>query len=715
MANVLPNVAPPPYATPFLDWDDARLALIDGRQSIYKKLGNPSQAVGAGAGKGGTLVSREWMLWLNELVRQIDNIHIDDNGLQDQIADLAAVVAAIPPPVSGMGTFSVIPCLLNPSTLPTGLTPADAYQVLAYATDYDRVFIWTGTAFRSWNHDAGHVSFFMRAPGNGWVICSGGAAKISNSDGTLTDIVVPSLTDGVFVKGGTSYNGPNATPATAPDLNGVPGGSVTGSMPSHVHAYTPTGTVAGNLPNHEHEVSTNLALGRPKLIANGTNWGVTGTNAAHTHTLTPVGTLAGNLPDHSHIVSGNLALGRPKLIADGTNWGVTGTVASHTHTVTPSGTLSGNLPDHKHGVSGDASGGSSKVAVSSARQGSGTGTAWVLQGTVAGSLVLPAHTHNGVALNTGGALILGTDDIWGGEDSFVEDIGVVLSGSTGSVDLIHSHDSGSLSGEVNSGPDDTIPIFSDFPSTANAASDSHRHDSVLVTSGFTGDALSTHSHDAGAITVEVDAAVAVAHDHWHKLASSWVTGGITSGPIAISASSGLTFTNTSADHFHNLEGETAGITATSAISMTFTGASGTTSGTAPAWTPSANTADLHNHIAGGVTDGVYTAESGPIPITMTFSGTLGSTSSASIVWTASANTADLHNHIAGGVTDGLFLNESHDPIPLVIAFTGNASSTSGYTGDPIALTLTYTGGKGTLAVGTNGEPKCMTLMPYLRL
>lgn len=69
----MPNrsAPPPPFRTPFLDWDNTALDELNSRQSLYDKGG---QAAGRGTstgggkkGSGGTLVSWPWLKWFNDL------------------------------------------------------------------------------------------------------------------------------------------------------------------------------------------------------------------------------------------------------------------------------------------------------------------------------------------------------------------------------------------------------------------------------------------------------------------------------------------------------------------------------------------------------------------------------------------------------------------------------------------------------------------------
>jgi hypothetical protein len=88
------------------------------------------------------------------------------------------------------------------------LTANDA-GVLAYATDYDRLYRWTGAL--AWTDAPGQptrgtIAFFATAPGTGWALCNGAGATSSTSAGGTTGLTTPNLI-GQFIIASSSSGG----------------------------------------------------------------------------------------------------------------------------------------------------------------------------------------------------------------------------------------------------------------------------------------------------------------------------------------------------------------------------------------------------------------------------------------------------------------------------------------------------------------------------
>lgn len=81
---------------------------------------------------------------------------------------------------------------LNPDERPTNLTQSDL-GLLFYATDYDRVYRWSGTAWEDGPGQParGMVAFFQTAPVAGWAVADGRSATMTTSTGGLVQIVTP--------------------------------------------------------------------------------------------------------------------------------------------------------------------------------------------------------------------------------------------------------------------------------------------------------------------------------------------------------------------------------------------------------------------------------------------------------------------------------------------------------------------------------------------
>ncbi len=235
-------LAPPPYRTPFLDWDSKRLATIDGRQSFYKQ-GIAGKANGQGSqGSGGTLISHPWLIWLNDLI-----LYVTDRG---NLASIQSGVLA---------------------DLPTGFGPDDANREFYYVTNYDHLLRWTGSAWSCIDYNVGVVSGHIFAPTTaGWILCDGDGVATTQCmlpDGSLSPpFLIPNCL-GSYLKFG-AYGGALPDEATAPSLTGIPGGTVTGGgsisgtayMPDHEHTFFYEGSTDSNSSGHVHSFEAGVAL-----------------------------------------------------------------------------------------------------------------------------------------------------------------------------------------------------------------------------------------------------------------------------------------------------------------------------------------------------------------------------------------------------------------------------------------------------------------------
>jgi len=119
---------------------------------------------------------------------------------------------------------------------PTGLGTTDK-GLLVEATDYKRVFRWTGSA---WERAPGErptreFCYFAENPGTGWHLCDGSASiTYTKADATTGTMTLPDER-GYYRKGGTSYTG-TGNAATTPSITGT-----TASESSHTHSVLATG------------------------------------------------------------------------------------------------------------------------------------------------------------------------------------------------------------------------------------------------------------------------------------------------------------------------------------------------------------------------------------------------------------------------------------------------------------------------------------------
>jgi hypothetical protein len=128
---------------------------------------------------------------------------------------------------------------------------------LYYATDYARLFRWTGTA---WTRAPGErptceIAFFTVAPTTGWLLCDGGSGTRTTDTAGTTAVTTPDLV-GQFVKGASSYSG-SVNPGTAGgaevDINHTHSTAVTSAGSGGVNV-APAGATPVSGGGHNHTV-----------------------------------------------------------------------------------------------------------------------------------------------------------------------------------------------------------------------------------------------------------------------------------------------------------------------------------------------------------------------------------------------------------------------------------------------------------------------------
>jgi hypothetical protein len=149
------------------------------------------------------------------------------------------------------------------ATIPTGLTLADA-GYLFEATDFKRVFRWTGTA---WEYAPGQpikgeIVASDADPLTGWALCDGSVVTRTKPDATTESFTTPNLV-GRYPKGVSTYTGV-AGAAVAPGVTGTidPAGAhshggVTGPSTTSV-AITVGGAGSAAVHPHTHVISAEL-------------------------------------------------------------------------------------------------------------------------------------------------------------------------------------------------------------------------------------------------------------------------------------------------------------------------------------------------------------------------------------------------------------------------------------------------------------------------
>lgn len=193
----------------------------------------------------------------------------------------------------------------------------DDEDFLYYATDFARLFRWTGTAWeRAPGEDqTAEIRFFGPvAPGTGWHLCDGTAGITrTNMDATTSSVTIPDLR-GFFIKGGAVYTGTGVA-AVAPGISG----SVANES-AHTHGVTGTsgaGSAHNHSIDHDHPAVTSGGPSATVLVVSAAGVTPVGTST-HTHSV-DVSAFAGTSGDesaHTHD-QGTLAAGAGTAHAHG--------------------------------------------------------------------------------------------------------------------------------------------------------------------------------------------------------------------------------------------------------------------------------------------------------------------------------------------------------------------------------------------------------------
>ncbi len=283
----------------------------------------------------------------------------------------------------GGGGVRIIAGTLQPTDeRPTNLGEADANKVVFYATDVDNMLRWTGTTWLAIDYHSGSIVAFEAAPtSNGWRLCNGsGTVDVMQPNGSFLTIAVPLLTGNTYLRMGSSYSGPNPTPATAPSLSGSP--ALTGSP-----GLTGTPEISmvnpglGGAPTIELTdpaitgapsvtMGTVAITGAPSVTIGAVTISGSGVAISGHPNLTGVpgliwsivGIASGYLVEHAHPIdnlvgnNGSFSVSQPYdwNLHNGTIWYPTGTIdgdiPAHVHGYTPAGSVSGSvsIPGHEH-------------------------------------------------------------------------------------------------------------------------------------------------------------------------------------------------------------------------------------------------------------------------------------------------------------------------------------------------------------------------------
>lgn len=152
-----------------------------------------------------------------------------------------------------------------------------------YATDYEHVYRWTGSAWTFGDTDEGSKFFrdFAGTPNKGkWQLCDGSTVNYAKADGTTASFTTPDLTAGVYRKSAAAYTG---------TVNAATDGTASGSTDaeaSHTHSVTIPGETTS---------------GPSATVGAASGGGVTVAHASHAHTTSggTVSSAAGSSHDHT--------------------------------------------------------------------------------------------------------------------------------------------------------------------------------------------------------------------------------------------------------------------------------------------------------------------------------------------------------------------------------------------------------------------------------
>jgi hypothetical protein len=359
--------------------------------------------------------------------------------------------------------------------------------------------------------------------------------------------------------------------------------------------------------------------------------------------------------------------------------------ASHVHAFTPTGTVTGNLPDHNHSFNSTFCSTNDDITIAEFG-----GADWVITGDIGGDFSglsvtgnMPQHTHT-LASEVGSGGGVGVSEA------------VLADGTT------DWHVTGTIGGSLSIGG--SASITGDVVVTADLPQHIHGLSELTDRPFTTSDESNTHTHADGTLIASSPTATNVA-----------LVGGSTDFDLA-SASfnvSGNTSIN-SEGHSHTGElGFSDAFTdlndVGTAIDFTVdsSGLGVDTSGLSVTGTPTfTDTSVSHYHRIGGHTDGVV---DDPVALFLSVSG-----DASGLTFN---DTSVKHFHGVFGITQGI-----SGTIPLAdLEFTGIETNTEDANPALNALSLDITtDGAHTHSVtgitsGTDGEPRRMGLLPFLRL
>jgi hypothetical protein len=166
----------------------------------------------------------------------------------------------------------------------------------ANATDFDRVYVWSGSAWTDapGQPTRGTIAYFTSQWGGatGWSLCDGSTVNVSKSDGSTTPVTLPNLT------------GSNRFIRSVSGATGGTGGSAT----THTHQIDPPNTTStANSAGHTHQIDPpNTTSSGPSATAPFSTGGTTAPAAdnSHTHDV-DIGafTSGGESASHTHDIN----------------------------------------------------------------------------------------------------------------------------------------------------------------------------------------------------------------------------------------------------------------------------------------------------------------------------------------------------------------------------------------------------------------------------
>lgn len=242
--------------------------------------------------------------------------------------------------------------------------PADLIAVvdvgfLYRATDYDRTYRWTGSAWSEINAAPRGVEWLTFAPEtNGYALCDGSSTTRSKPDGTTAAITLPDLR-GMYPRGASAYTGSQIA-AVAPTF----GSGTAASNGAHTHTAGIDLELFDTYVEHVHDIDHNhgggvtgsTSAGTPAGTISGAtstggghdHGGVTGTGGAHNHGAT----LAVDASGQADVNFADCFVSN--VVAEGND---DAQYCGHTHNVDVTGSATGTVDavgDHDHTIAAEA-------------------------------------------------------------------------------------------------------------------------------------------------------------------------------------------------------------------------------------------------------------------------------------------------------------------------------------------------------------------------